>query len=91
MNLRYQFPGDSLQTVVMIAADSNRIVERYTQLGYVDYLNEREDSIYFYNFEVRIENRTSKRNFKDKKYWKFKKDDDLHASYILTIDDSFFN
>jgi hypothetical protein len=89
--VKYQFPGDSLQTFVNIAPGSNKIIKKQDRLGYVDDANRRIDSIYFHNFEVKAGDKISLKNFKDKKYWRFKKDDYLHASYILTIDSSFFN
>jgi hypothetical protein len=91
LNLKYLFWDDSTQTLMTIGADSNRIIKTDMQLGYVNGIDERRDSIYLSKFEVKAGGRISLKNFKDKKYWKFKKDDDLHASYILTIDDSFFN
>ena len=90
LNIKYQFPGGPPTEFAAIAADSNKVIRFTNELGYADDINRRKDSMYFYSFVVRHGNKISRRNFKDKKYWRFKKSSDLEAAYTLIIDDTFF-
>ncbi len=91
IKIKYQFPDGRPVLYVTIYPHSIKVIQLANELGYVDGINERKDSIYFYNFEVIQGKRISTRNFKDKKYWTFSIVNRLKASYTLNIDNSFFN
>jgi len=91
LEVNYQFPGDSLKISVEIGPGSYRVLKQIIELGYVEGIDKRKDSIHFYSLEVKSGNQILRSNLKDKKYWRLKKDNNPQASYILIIDDSFIN
>ena len=90
LKISYQFHGDQAIMKAIIKSDSNKTIHAEQQLGYVDFINQRKDSLYFYCFKLKQKNRVSDRNFKNKKLWMFTKNDDVNATYTLIVDESYF-
>jgi hypothetical protein len=90
LKIQYQFPGGLLVHIDSIAAGSSKIINEERRLGYVDDINRRLDSISYYTFIVKQGDKISHVNFKDKKLWKFEKENHQKATYTLVVSDSLF-
>ncbi len=91
LKIKYQFPGGPPVMSVIIAVDSSKIIREENRLGYVDDINQRMDSIYFYSFVLKRGGQISYKNFKDKRYWILKEINHQSATYTLSVTDSLFN
>jgi hypothetical protein len=73
----YQFvfnaSGDTSSQEMTIPANSNKIINEETPLGYMTHYDERHDSISLYWMTIQQGSKTARHNFKDKKYWTSKR------------------
>lgn len=85
-NLKYQFPGGLLMHSETIRTGATKAINKEKRLGDVDDINKRLDSISFNTLILEQDGIISHADFKDKKYWIFKKEDDWNATFTLIVD-----
>ena len=92
--LKFELPYDNkagtYPQVVNIPKEGNKIIKEVSGLGYIDYFEKEQDSIYIDELIIKQDNNRTHVNFKDKKYWKFKKIEDNEGVYQLFFDTTLF-
>jgi hypothetical protein len=82
--------GDTSTQTIIIRGKDSKIINEEDGLGYIDDTDKRRDSIYIYKLSIHQDKKTTKLNFKDKKYWKLKKNGEQEGIYQLIFDTTFF-
>ena len=95
INVKYHFvwnaSGDTSSQETIINPDSSKIINQDQPLGYIAQFDETHDSMFLYWLTIQQGNKLTSQNFKDKKYWKLDKHDNLNATYKLIVDTTLFN
>lgn len=77
IKVKYQFvsnaSGDTSAQEATINSQSRKVINQESALGYVTEYDERHDSIFIYWLTVEQQNKLTRQNFKDKKYWRLEK------------------
>lgn len=94
IKVKYQFVFDTSHSEkeVDILAKASKTIHIDNPLGYAKQYNDSHDSIFLYSLTIQQNNKLTKQNFKDKKYWKFYEtdSDNLNGTYKLIIDSTYF-
>jgi hypothetical protein len=92
---KYQFvfnaSGDTSAQEMTISGNSSKTINEDRPLGYVKDYDKSHDSMFLYWLILQQGNKITNQNFKDKKYWKLEKEDELNGTYKLIVDTALFN
>jgi hypothetical protein len=82
--------GEISKKQLAIPVDSIKLIHIDYPLGYVEHYHSRQNDLSLSYINLKVGNKVSTRDFKNKKNWIFSKEDDLHATYKLLVDSTQF-